>query len=124
MSNAARAGFALLACLPLTGCYVNSYGLQSESNGRTSTVTATQVSGSASFSGGKIAFSSGQVPPPNAPGGHAYLGKNSSALMVTGVAFSNFVNYIRGEPRPKALPAGTKIMDTCSCYKQSDEMKK
>ena len=118
MKRAAHILIAVLLCLTLPGCYVNTYGVQSTNGGASTTVTSTQVSGSASFSGGKLAFSSGQVPPPNAPGGHAYLGKNSSALLVTGVVFSDFVNYIRGDPRPKALPAGTKIMDTCSCYKK------
>ncbi len=118
MSIATRAGVVLLACLPLTGCYVNRYGLQSTSGGATTTTTASKVSGSASFSGGKIAFSSGQVPPPGAPGGHAYLGNGASALLVTGVVLADFLNYIRGEPRPKALPADTKIMGTCSCYQK------
>ncbi len=72
-----------------------------------------------------MAFSSGQVPPPDAPGGHAYLGNGGSALLVTAVVFADFFNYIRGDPRPKALPADTKIMDTCSCYrKDGDEVTK
>jgi len=101
------------------------YGLQSTSGGATTTTTASQVRGSASFSGGKVAFSSGQVPAPGAPGGHAYLGTSGSALLVTGVVLADFFNYIRGDPRPKALPEGTKIMDTCSCYrKDGDEVTK
>ena len=118
MSIATRAGLVILLCLPLTGCYVSTYGVQSTSGGTTTTATASKVSGSASFSGGKMAFSSGQVPPPNAPGGHAYLGNSGSALLVTGVVFADFFNYIRGDPRPKPLPADTKIMGTCSCYQR------
>jgi len=118
MKFPARALIAILPCLALSGCYVNLYGVQSTSGGTTTTTTASQVSGSAKFSGGKIAFSSGQVPPPGAPGGHAYLGKGASALLVTGVVIADLFNTIRGEPRPRALPAGTQIMDTCSCFKK------
>jgi hypothetical protein len=105
-------------CLTLSGCSVNMYGLQSTSGGTTTTVTSSQVQGSASFSGGKVAFSSGRVPSPGAPGGHAYLGQGASAVVITGIVLADFFNYIRGAPRPKELPAGTKIMDTCSCYQK------
>lgn len=124
MTTLARTATAAFLCLALSGCYVNLYGVQSTSGGTTTTTTASQVSGSAKFSGGKIAFSSGQVPPPGAPGGHAYLGKGASALLVTGVVIADLVNYIRGEPKAKALPAGTQIMETCSCYQKSDEVTK
>jgi len=118
MSVATRAGVAFLLCLPLTGCYVSMHGVQSTSGGTTTTTTASQVSGSARFAGGRAAFSSGQVPPPGAAGGHVSLGKGASVVLVTGVLLADLFNYIRGEPRPKALPTGTKIMDTCSCFKK------
>jgi len=124
MSLAARPCLAALLCLALPGCYVNTYGLQSTSGGATTTVTSSQVRGSASFSGGRAAFSYGRVPPPGAPGGHAYLGQGASAVVITGLVLGDLFNYIRGAPAPKELPAGTKIMDTCSCYKKeviSDE---
>jgi hypothetical protein len=124
MRRAAPFLTAVLSCLALPGCYISTYGVQSNSGGATTTTTASKVSGSASFPGGRVAFSSGQVPPPGAPGGHAYLGNGGSALVVTGVVLADFLNYIRGEPRPKELPADTKIMGTCSCYKKpvmSDE---
>lgn len=119
MRIATRAGVVLLGCLPLTGCYVNLYGVQSTSGGTTTTTTASQVSGSARFAGGRIAFSSGQVPPPGAHGGHAYLGKGASAVLITGIVIADLVNYIRGEPKARALPADTRIMETCSCYQRS-----
>jgi len=121
MRRAAHILTAVLLCLALPGCYVNSYGLQSESNGRTSTVTATQVSGSASFSGGKIAFSSGQVPPPNAPGGHLRLSGNAGGAMVAGLVVADLLNYIAGRTQPRPLPADAKIMETCSCYRKDGD---
>jgi hypothetical protein len=119
MRRAASFLTTALLCLALPGCYLSTYGVQSTSGGATTTTTASKVSGSASFPGGRVAFSSGQVPPPGAPGGHAhYLGNGGSALVVTGVVLADFFNYIRGEPRPRELPADTKIMGTCSCYQK------
>jgi len=96
MKFPARVLIAILLCLALSGCYVNRYGVQSTSGGTTTTVTSSQVSGSAKFSGGKIAFSSGQVPPPSAPGGHAYLGKGASALLVTGIVLGRPLQHHPG----------------------------
>ncbi len=124
MTPAARASLAALLCLALPGCYVKMHGVQSTSGGTTTTVTSSQVRGSASFAGGKASFSSGQVPARGAPGGHLYLGQSASLVLITGIVVADFFNYIRGESGPKALPADAKIMDTCSCYKKeviSDE---
>ena len=118
MRIVARAIIVTLPCLALSGCYVNMHGVQSTSGGTTTTATSSQVSGAAKFSGGRVAFSSGQVPPPGTPGGSAYLGQGASVVLITGIVLADLFNYIRGEPRPKALPAGTKIMDTCSCYQK------
>lgn len=107
-----------MSCLALSGCYTSLYGLQTTSGGVTTTTTASQIRGSASFAGGKASFSSGQVPPPGAPGGHAYLGQGATAVLITGVILADLFNYIRGAPKPKELPADTKIMDTCSCYRK------
>lgn len=117
-----RAAVAVIASLALSGCYVNMHGVQTTSGGTTTTTTSTQVKGSASFSGGKASFSSGRVPPPGAPGGHLYLGQGATAVLITGIVLADLFNYIRGVPKPKELPADTKIMDTCSCYqKQADD---
>lgn len=119
-----RTRFAPLLCLALSGCYVNMHGVQSTGGGTTTTATSGQVSGSARFSGGQLAFSSGQVPPAGAPGGHVSPGKGASVVLVTGIVLADLFNYLRGGPGPKALPEGTKIMDTCSCYQKpvmSDE---
>ncbi len=118
MRRAAHVLTTVLLCLALPGCYVNTYAVQSTNGGETRTTTASQVSGSASFSGGKIAFSSGQVPPLNAPGGHLRVSGNAGGALVAVLVFADFLNYIAGRTQPKALPADTKIMDTCSCYKK------
>jgi len=116
MRIATRAGLALLLCLPLTGCYVKTYGVQSSGKGQASTATSTQVSGSTQFSGGRASFSSGQVPSSNAPGGHASLSRSGSGVLVVGVVITDFLSYVAGYGPPKSLPADTKILETCSCY--------
>jgi hypothetical protein len=116
-----KAAVLALLCAPLAGCYVNLYGVQTTGGGSTATVTASQVSGAAKFSGGRVAFSSGQVPPRGAPGGHVSLGKEASAVLITGVILADFINYVRGAPAPRALPADERIMDTCSCFRQEGD---
>lgn len=118
MRKPAHTLIALLLCMALPGCYVKLYGHQSTSGGTNTTTTASQVSGSAKFAGGKVSFSSGQVPPPNAPGGHVSLGKGASAVLVVGLIIADLVNYIRGEPPPKPLAADAKILETCTCYQK------
>ena len=113
-----RPVLALLFCFLLAGCSVRMYGNQSTSGGATTTVTATAISGSADFSHGKVAFSSGRVPPPGTPGGYLKLSGDAAAVLVVGVAIADFLNYIRGEAPPKPLPPGTRIADTCSCYQK------
>jgi hypothetical protein len=110
----------LLLCVPLAGCYVNMHGVQSTSGGTTTTVTATQVSGLAKFGSGRVAFSSGQVPPPSAPGGHLRWSGNAGGAILAGVVVADLLSYIAGWNGPKPLPEGTKIMDTCSCFKKEE----
>lgn len=118
MRVAVRTVLAMLLCLALPGCYVKMHGVQSSGGGTTTTAASSQVQGTASFAGGRASFSSGQVPPPGAPGGHLSLGKGASLVLITGIVIADFFNYLRGEPGPRALPADTKIMDTCSCYQK------
>ena len=125
MRAAARAILVVLVCASLSGCYVKMYGNQSTSGGTTTTVTAAAISGSADFSHGKVAFSSGRVPPPGTPGGYLKLSGDAAGIFVVGVVIADLLNYIRGEAPPKPLPPGTRIADTCSCYKKdSDEVTK
>ncbi len=118
-----RAARYLLLCLALSGCSVAMYGNQSTSGGTTTTVTSTQVSGSAQGANYKVAFSSGGQPvSPRAPGGHLYASGSSAYVVIGIVAFADLVNYVVGAPQAKPLPPGTRIADTCSCYKkESDE---
>jgi len=120
MSIATRAGVAFLLCLPLTGCYVKTHGVQSTSGGTTTTVTSSQVVGVAKFSGGAVAFSSGQVPPSSAPGGHLRWSGNTSGAILVGVVIADLLGHMVGWNQPNPLPKGTKIMDTCSCFKQEE----
>lgn len=125
MVTVARTGIALLACFQLAGCYVNTYGVQSTRGGATTTTTASQVSGSASFSGGKIWFSSGQVPPPGSPGGYLRLSGSSGGALLAGLVIGDLLNYLAGWNQPKPLPPDAKIMETCSCYrKEGNEVTK
>lgn len=116
--NPARAIIALLACLSLSGCYVKTYGVQSTGGGTSATTTSTQVGATAKFSNGRASFVSGQPVSPSAPGGHVRLGSGAAVALIAGIALADFFNYIRGEPRPKELDPGEKIMETCSCYKK------
>lgn len=114
----------MLLSLALPGCYVKMHGAQFSSGGTTTTAASSQVQGTAGFAGGRASFSSGQVPPRGAQGGHLSLGKGASLVLITGIVLADFFNYLRGDSGPRALPADTKIMETCSCYKKeviSDE---
>lgn len=108
----------MLICLVLPGCYVKTHGLQSTSGGTTTTVTSSQVVGVAKFSGGTVAFSSGQVPPSSAPGGHFRWSGSTSGALFAGIVIADFFGHVVGWNQPNPLPKGTRIMDTCSCFQQ------
>jgi hypothetical protein len=112
----------LLLLLPLAACSttnVSMYGNQSTSGGSTVTTTSSQISGSAQGSNYRASFSSGGRPvSPTAPGGHVYASGNSAYVVIGVVMFAEIVNYFRGTPQPTPLAPGTRIADTCSCYKQ------
>jgi len=116
----ARALLTPLLCLALSGCYVNVHGVKSTNGGTTTTTTAAQVGGLAKFGNGVVAFSSGQVPPPSAPGGHLRWSGNPSGAILVGVVIAEFLNHVVGWNQPKPLPEGTRIMHTCSCFKQEE----
>jgi len=65
-----------------------------------------------------VAFSSGQVPPAHAPGGHLRLSGEAAAILVVGLVLADLLNYIRGEPRPRPLASDARISETCSCYQK------
>jgi hypothetical protein len=110
--------------MPLAACStatVNTamYGYQSTSGGTTTTVTSAQVNASAQGANYKVSFSSGGRPvSPRAPGGHVYASGSSAYVVIGIVALADLWNYFLGAPQAKPLPPGTRIADTCSCYKQ------
>ena len=109
----------LLLCIPLAGCSVAMYGNQSTSGGTTVTTTSTRVSGSTQGANYKASFSSGGRPvSPTAPGGHVYASGSSVYVVIGIVALADLWNYFLGVPQAKPLPPGTRIADTCSCYKK------
>jgi hypothetical protein len=117
MLVSARLAVLLLLTGALPGCAVGLYGNQTTTGGTTKTTTAAAVSGSAGFSGGKVAFSAGQVPPPGSPGGQVRASGNAGLVVIGIAAVAEFVNYFFGEPPPKPLPPDTRIAHTCSCYR-------
>ena len=124
MGTTVRLATALSAILALTGCFATLHSAQSTSGGATTTVTSGQISGSASFSGGRVAFSSGQSVSSRAGGLTAKVTGNTAVVVVTGLVVADLVYYMMGPERPKPLAPGTRIADTCSCYKkESDEIK-
>jgi hypothetical protein len=118
MFNGVRMAIALLLCLSLPACSVRMHGNQSTSGGAMATTTSSQISGAASFSHGRAAFSYGQVPPASAPGGHLRLSGDAVTTLVIGVVIADFLNLVHGEVGPKPLPPDTRIADTCSCYRK------
>ena len=112
----------VLLCAALPGCAVTMYGNQSTSGGTTTTTTSSQVSGSVQGANYKASFSSGGHPvSPKASGGFVSVSGNAAVVLVVGLAIADLVNYIRGEPQAKPLPPGTRIADTCSCYKKDND---
>lgn len=122
MDIPARSTLLLLLCLPLAACSsttVRMYGNQSTSGGTTVTTLSSQVSGSAEGSNYRISFSSGGRPvPPTAPGGHVAASGSSGYVLIGIVALADLWNYFMGVPQAKPLPPGTRIADTCSCYRK------
>ncbi|HSF22245.1 MAG TPA: hypothetical protein VLA81_09395 [Burkholderiales bacterium] len=112
----------LLLCLLLAACStttVRMYGNQSTSGGTTVTTTSSQVSGSAQGSNFRVSFSSGGRPvSPTAPGGHVYASGSAAYVVIGVVVLADLWNYFLGAPQAKPLAPGTRIADTCSCYKK------
>jgi len=107
---------AVLPCIVLSACATTFYGNESSSGGSTTTATSATVAASASSSNARISFAYGPRIPANAPGGHLTLSSNSGASLGVAVIFGVLASYIVGEEGPKPLPAGTRLLQTCSCY--------
>jgi hypothetical protein len=107
---------AFLSCAALSACTTTLYGYQSSSGGSTTTVTSASVAASASSSNASVSFVSGPRVPANAPGGQLTVSSSSAGALGVTVLVGVLASYIVGEEGPKPLPAGTRIMHTCSCY--------
>lgn len=119
MGIPAQSTALVLLCLALSGCSVALYGNQSTSGGTTVTTTSSHVSASTQGSNFKASFSSGGHPvSPKASGGFVYASGGAAYAVVGVLVLADLWNYFRGQPQAKPLAPGTRIADTCSCYKQ------
>ena len=105
---------AVLSSLALSGCATTLYGNQSSATG--TTVTSSRVVAGTSGSNAAVSFVYGSPVPPTAPGGQLTVSSSSSGVLAGIVLFGFLASYIVGEEGPKPLPAGTKLLHTCSCY--------
>ncbi|MDH3287497.1 MAG: hypothetical protein OEP48_07210 [Betaproteobacteria bacterium] len=107
---------AFLPCLALSACTTTLYGYQSSSGGATTTVTSASVFASTSSSSARVSFVSGPRVPANVPGGQLTVSSSSAGALGVTVLVGVLASYIVGKEGPKPLPAGTKLLHTCSCY--------
>ena len=104
-----------LSSVALSGCATTLYGNQSSASG--TTVTSSRVVAVSSGSNASVAFTYGSPVPPTAPGGHLSVSSSGSSGVLAGVVLFGFLaSYVVGEEGPNPLPAGTKLLHTCSCY--------
>lgn len=117
MFSGVRILVAFMPCMALSSCATTIYGYQSSGGGSAMTVTsASGVAASASSSNARLSFVSGPRVPANAPGGQLTLRSNSAGALGVTVLVGVLATYIVGKEGPKPLPAGTKLLHTCSCY--------
>ena len=116
MRRACRILAALLPCVALSACATTLYGYQSSSGGSTGQVTAASVAASSSSSNASVSFSYGPRIPANAPGGQVSVSSGSGAALGLAVLVGVLAGYIVEQEGPKPLPAGTRLLHTCSCY--------
>ena len=106
----------VLPCVALTACATTFYGHQSSSGGSSGSVTSARVAASASSSHVRASFSYGPHIPANAPGGQVTVSSGSGAVLGLTVLVGILAGYIVEQEGPKPLPAGTRLLHTCSCY--------
>lgn len=111
-----RALAAVLPCVGLAACATTFYGYQSSSGGSSGSMTSTSAVASASSSHARASFSYGPRIPTNAPGGQVTVSSGSGAALGVAVLVGILAGYIVEQEGPKPLPAGTKLLHTCSCY--------
>ena len=107
---------AFLPCLALASCATTMHGQESSRDGATVVAVSAATAAAVSSSNASVSFVSGTPVPPGAPGGHLSVSSSSSGVLAGIVLFGVLASYIVGEEGPKPLPAGTKLLHTCSCY--------
>ncbi len=116
MRSSFRILAAFLPCVALSACTTALHGYQSSGGGSTTTVTSASVAAFASSSNASVSFVSGPRVPANAPGGQLTLSSSSAGALGVAVIIGVLASYIVEEEGPTPLPAGTRILHTCSCY--------
>jgi len=107
---------SVLSCVGLSACAATFYGYQSSGAGSSSSVTSASVAATASSSHAITSFSYGPRIPASAPGGQVTVSSGSGAALGVAVLVGILAGYIVEQEGPKPLPAGTRLLHTCSCY--------
>ena len=92
------------------------HGVESSRDGATVVSVSAATAAAASTSNASVAFAYGTPVPASAPGGHLSVTSSSAGALAAVIAVGILASYIVGEDGPKPLPAGTKLLHTCSCY--------
>ena len=123
-----RLFLSVLICLALPACAVKTYGLQTTGGAANATVVANQTVATTGFSNGRAAFSFGQSVPPGTQGGQATFGRGGAIFIAVGLMVADALQAFSGWARPGPLMAQgqavERISETCSCYRNSDEVTK
>jgi hypothetical protein len=106
---------ALLSCVVVSACTTTHYGRESSGDGAELVVMSAGVA-AASSSNASVSVVSGTAVPASAPGGHLAVSSSSAGALAGIIVLGILASYIVGEEGPKPLPAGTKLLHTCSCY--------
>jgi hypothetical protein len=107
---------ALLSCVVVSACTTTHYGRESSGDGAGLVVMSAGVAAAASSSNASVSVVSGTAVPASAPGGHLTVTSSSAGALAGIILVGILASYIVGEDGPKPLPAGTKLLHTCSCY--------
>jgi hypothetical protein len=107
---------ALLSCVVVSACTTTHYGRESSGDGAGLVVMSAGVAASSSSSNASVSVVSGTAVPASAPGGHVTVSSGSAGALAGIILIGILASYIVGEEGPKPLPAGTKLLHTCSCY--------
>lgn len=108
---------AILLSLVLASCATTMHGQESTRDGATVVAVSAATAAAVSSSNASVSLVSGTPVPPSAPGGHLSVSSSGSGgALAAVIAIGILAGYIAGEEGPKPLPAGTKLLHTCSCY--------